>query len=155
MSGAAARKRRNVSLTVAAETYERLVASGEIKGDAFRSAMATLRGGFRQPAVVPVEMPTLIEEIVRSQVAGDLQLAMRELRGGRSRTDFYAGLRALVAHVLMRRGYHPKAIGLALNRDRSTIIQQGEVFTKRLAADQLLAARVERVLAAAGKARAA
>jgi len=107
--------------------------------------------GMRAPSVVPFEMPGLIEGIVRSQVAGDLQLAMRELRGGRSRTDFYAGLRMLVAHVLLRLGYHPKTIGMALNRDRSTIIQQQEVFTKRLAANRLLAARVERVLAATGK----
>jgi len=153
MSGAAARKRSAVALTLAAETYERLVVSGELKGDAFRAAMATMRNGMRTPSVVPVEMPGLIEGLVRSQVAGDLQLAMRELRTGTCRTDFYAGLRMLVAHVLLRLGYHPKTIGLALNRDRSTIIQQQEVFTKRLAADQLLVARVERLLAAAGKDR--
>ena len=155
MSGAAARKRRHVSLTVAAETYERLVASGELKGDAFGAAVATMKVGMRDPAVVPVEMPVLIDAIVRSQVAGDLQFAMRELRTGRSRTDFYAGLRMLVAHVMLKRGYHPKTIGLALNRDRSTIIKQASAFERRLATDELLAARVDRVLAAAGKARAA
>ena len=152
MSGAA-RKRRQVSLTVAAETYERLVAAGYLKGDAFQAAMDSMRGITGSP--LPSEMPVLIETIVSSQVSGDLRAEMRELMSGRSRTDFYARLRMFVAHVLLRLGYHPRDIGTALNRDRSTIIKQASAFERRLAADQLLAARVERVLAAAGKARAA
>jgi len=154
MSGAAARKRRQVALTIAAETYDRLVAEGQVKGDAFGAAVATMKAGMRDPAVVPAELPALIEAIVRSQVSGDVQFAMRELRTGRSRTDFYAGLRMLVAHVLLKRGYHPKTIGIALNRDRSTIIQQAAAFERRLATDELLSARVGKLLVA-GKVRAA
>ncbi len=151
MSGAAARKRSNVSLTVAAETYERLVAKGLLKADAFRAALLAMRGYNNTP--LPSEMPGLIESIVRSQVAGDWRVAVREVTNGRSRHRFYATLRMLVAHVLGRLGYHPSDIALALNRDRSTIIANETAFVTRM--DEVTAARVERLLAAAGKARAA
>ena len=146
MSGAA-RKRRQVSLTVAAEAYERLVASGVLKGDAFRSAMMAMRG--RNDTPLPSEMPALIEEIVRSQVSGDWRRALREVTNGRSRHRFYANLRMLVAHILGRLGYHPSDIALALNRDRSTILANETAFVNRM--DEVTAARVERILAAAGK----
>lgn len=152
MSGAAARKRRNVSLTAAAETYERLVASGELKGDAFGAAMRAMRGDTGIP--LPSEMPALVEAIVRSQVSGDWRRALREVTNGRSRHRFYAELRMLVSHVLGRLGYHPSDIALALNRDRSTILLNETAFVNRM--DEVTAARVERVLAAtAGKEQAA
>jgi len=148
--------RRQASLSGAADLYERLVASGEPRHAAFRLAMASIgRDATARPLVaVPVELPLMVETIVRSQVAGDWRGVLREVTTGRSRTDFYAGLRMLVAHVLLKRGYHPKTIGLALNRDRSTIIQQAAAFERRLAADELLAARAGKLLEA-GKVRAA
>ena len=150
-------KRLQVALATAAEHYERLVAAGELKSDAFRLAMATLGRNSRGASIVavPAELPALIEAIVRSQVSGDWRGAVREVTTGRSRLRADTGLRALVAHVLLRNGYHPLAIGLALGRDRATIIQQDRVFRRRLAADQLLAARVERLLAAAPAERSA
>jgi len=151
MSGAAARKRRQVSLTVAAETYERLVSKGHLKGDAFRAAMLAMRG--RNDVPLPSELPGLIEAIVRSQVCGDWRVAVREVTNGRSRHRFYVQLRLLVAHVLSRLSYHPTDIALALNRDRSTIIANETAFVNRM--DDVTAARVERILAAAGKERAA
>jgi len=148
MSGAAARKRRAVSLTTAAETYERLVAKGHLKSDAFHAAMRAMRGDTGIP--LPSEMPALVESIVRSQVSGDWRRALREVTNGRSRHRFYAELRQLVAHVLGRLGYHPSDIALALNRDRSTILLKETAFVNRM--DEVTAARVERLLAAtAGK----
>jgi len=144
MSGAAARKRRNVSLTAAAETYERLVASGELRGDAFRAAIRAMHGDTSIP--LPSEMPALIEAIVRSQVSGDWRRALREVTNGRSRHRFYAELRMLVAHILGRLRYHPGDIALALNRDRSTILANETAFVNRM--DEVTAARVERIMVA-------
>ena len=146
----------NAALSSAAEQYERLVAAGELRCDAFRSAMASIgRNAKGRPVVaLPVEMPGLIEEVVRSLVAGDWRAAVREVRTGRSRNRFWTNARSLVAYVLHRHGHHESHIGLALGRDRSTIIAALRVFERRLAADDVLKARVDR-MCAAGKARAA
>lgn len=145
-----ASNRHNAALSAAAEHYERLVAGGELRCDAFRIAMATMGRNSRGASIVavPAELPALIEAIVRSQVSGDWRWALREVTTGRSQDRASSGLRALVAHVLLRHRYHPKAIGLALGRDRATIIQQDQVFVRRMAADQILAARVERLVVA-------
>jgi len=150
---ASALKRHQVALASAAEHYERLVASGELKGDAFRLAMESIgRSSKGRPIVaVPPELPALVEAIVRCQVSEGWREAVREITSGRSRDRNLTDLRALVAHVLIWKGYHHKAIGLALGRDRSTIIQQEEAFERRLAADQLLEARVDRILWGAKK----
>jgi len=155
---ASALKRHQVAVASAAEHYERLVASGELKGDAFRLAMESIgRSSKGRPIVaVPPELPALVEAIVRSQVSEGWRVAVREITSGRSRDRNLTDLRALVAHVLIKHGYHHRSIGMALGRDRSTIIQQDAVFVRRLAADQVLAARVERVLStSAREARAA
>jgi len=54
-----------------------------------------------------------------------------------------------VAYVLGRYGYGPGVIGRALGRERSTIIYALEMFERRIAADRILSARVERLLTAA------
>jgi len=139
---------------VAADAYELLVLSGMPKGVAFKAAMQTLRGD-NAPVPLPAELPGLIESIVRSQVAEDWRAASREVRSGKSTHRHYVELRSVVAHVLSEKGYSDAVIGAALSRDRSSVNVMLNKFARRLAADQLLAARVERVLAAAGKARAA
>ena len=144
--------RRNAALASAAELYERLVLSGELKCDAFRTALNSLRldSGGKPLAVVPVELPDLVSSIVRSQVSGDWQTALAEVTSGRSRRHDYTRLRDLVSYVLTKRGYHPREIGSALSRDRSTIIVQVRAFEARMKSDELLRARVERLLAARG-----
>jgi len=157
MGASTSQKRHQIALATAAEHYERLVEAGELKSDAFRLAMETLgRNSKGRPIVaVPPELPALIEAIVRSQVAEGWRETVQEVTSGRSRDRNLTDLRALVAHVLKQHGYHPRAIGLALGRDRATIIQQQEVFERRLGADQLLAARVERILSGSSTTRAA
>lgn len=157
MGASTSMKRHQVALATAAEHYERLVASGELKSDAFRLAMETLgRNSKGRPIVaVPPELPALIEAIVRSQVSEGWRETVQEVTSGRSRDRGFTDLRALVSHVLLRHGYHPRAIALALGRDRATIIQQEAVFERRLAADQLLAARVARILSGTPESRAA
>jgi len=149
--------RRQASLSAAAEFYERLVASGEPRHTAFRLAMSSVGrdSKARRVVAVPAELPALVETIVRSQVAGDWRGVLREVTTGRSRHRVHTGLRDLVAYVLTQRGYSARDIGAALGRDRSTISVQVAAFERRLATDELLAARVERLLAASSKARAA
>jgi len=149
--------RRQASLSAAAEFYERLVASGEPRHTAFRLAMSSIGRDSKASHVVavPVELPLMVETIVRSQVAGDWRGVLREVTTGRSRHRAHTGMRDLVAYVLTQRGYRTRDIAAVLRRDRSTIIQQVAAFERRLATDELLAARVGKLLAAAGKVRAA
>ena len=142
--------RRQASLSAAAEFYERLVASGEPRHAAFRLAMSSIgRDATARPVVaVPVELPLMVETIVRSQVAGDWRGMLREVTTGRSRHRVHTGLRDLVAYVLTRRGYRTRDIAAVLRRDRSTISVQVALFERRLATDELLAARVGKLLAA-------
>jgi len=87
--------RQLAELATAAEHYERLVALGELKCDAFRLAMATLgRSSDGRPTVaIPPELPSLIEAIVRSQVSKDWREALREVTTGRSLDRNTTGLR--------------------------------------------------------------
>lgn len=143
-------------LSSAAETYERLVAAGELKSESFRAAMASIgRNAKGRPvSALPIEVPGLIESVVRSQVTGDWRAVVREVTTGTSRHPVDTAMRAMVAYVLHRHGYHERTIGLAMDRDRSTILKGLLVFERRMAADEVLRARVER-MCAAGKARAA
>jgi len=96
---------------------------------------------------------TCVETIVRSQVAGDWRGVLREVTTGRSKHRAHTGLRDLVAYVLTQRGYRTRDIAAVLRRDRSTISVQVAAFERRLASDELLSARVGKLLAAAGKER--
>jgi len=146
--------RRQASLSAAAVLYERLVASGEPRHTAFRLAMASIgRDSKARPVVaVPVELPLMVETIVRSQVAGDWRSVLREVTTGRSRHRAHTGLRDLVAYVLIQRGYRTRDIAAVLRRDRSTISVQAALFERRLATDELLSVRVGKLLSA-GKER--
>jgi len=138
-------RRRLADLTTAAEHYERLVRDGMAKGQALRSAMMGLRKTMR-PDIAPQELPTVIARIVRSQVKPErFHGVMRDLEIGFIWSG-YGSLRSLLYYVLTRYGYHPKQIGDALKRDRSTVLASVRAYEKRLAKNDLLRARVEAIV---------
>ena len=145
--------RRQASLSAAAVLYERLRESGEERHTAFRIALASIgRDATARPVVaVPVELPLMVEIIVRSQVVGDWRGVLREVTTGRSRHRANTGLRDLVTYVLTQRGYRTLDIAAATGRDRSTVSQKVAAFERRLATDELLSARVGKLLAAGTK----
>jgi len=134
-------------LTAAAEHYEALCAAGELRGDAFRLAMRPLRYDGRRtiPAVISRPLAALVEGYVLMLVgANDCHEVLQEMRGGSSRLSYYTRIRDEIAWRARRVGYHPKAIGAVLGRDRTTIIDAIARFEARLATDEVLRARVER-----------
>jgi len=145
-------RRRLADLTTAAEHYERLVQAGELRGGAFASAMRVL-GQSRPVVIVPVELPDVIDRIVRSQVAGDHRRLVTQLRSGED--NQYGSLRTVLYYVLTRFGYHPSHIGAALKRDRSTVLKTVQAFSKRLESNDLLRARVEAIVTAGAERRVA
>lgn len=139
---------RLLLLTEAAETYERLRIQGGVpKGEAFRDAMASIARSHRGKAapVVPPEVPALIESVVAARVGEGAPAVLQELRHGESQRADLVQLRDEVAWVLKANGYGESLIGLCVNRDRTSVFSMVAKFEKRLASDELLRARVEKL----------
>lgn len=144
-------------LADASSRYDRLVASGETGANAMRMAICALSG--EQVEAATVVLPPEVTPIVQAYckwVAGERwRPVYAELTTGTSRTHYYSGLRDEIGWVLHLHGYHARVIALALGRDRTSIIDGRQRFEKRLGTDEILRARIARVMGARAEGRAA
>lgn len=157
MSASPASALRYNALTRAAEQYEEQVSRGALRGEAFAEALRQLQAeGFRIPrvakerpaatVVVPPEVSALVEAMAQARGGIRWVRILADLGDGQRRYPHVAQLRHEIAWVLHARGYSDSVVAKAIGIDRTTVVTARRTFAARLAADEVLAARISRLV---------